>query len=58
MQLDTMLIVDKSQKEFSCEAILKAITELIICTDMGSNYLCRFSQLLIKPSTDFLVYQE
>ena len=58
MQLDTMLTVDKSQKEFLHKAILKAVTEFIACTDMGSNYSYRFSQLLTKPSTDFPVYQE
>ena len=58
MQLDTMLTVDKSQNEFSHEAILKAVTQLIACTDMGSIYSCRFSQLLMNPSTDFLIYQE
>lgn len=57
-QLDTMLTVDKSRKEFSREAILKAVTELVACTDMGSDYSCRFSQLLMNPSTDFPVYRE
>jgi hypothetical protein len=58
MQLDTMLTVDKSRNEFSREAILKAVTQLVACTDMGSVYSCRFSQLLMNPSTDFPIYRE